>query len=514
MEITLFELSFSDNKDKEQLYIRGNRSVCCGENLTTDTYFNSFSCSKYSKYTICRNLTLQIAVSGNGTAKLCHIDESSNISEICSLYFDTDKEQTIELSVDDLSAFSSGYIYLKLSANNKSCTLHRGRYITKTEDKINPISLGIVFCTFRREEFVKHNISVISEYLNNNKFDNASIDIFCIDNGGTLIREDVCVADNIHFSQNKNYGGSGGFTRGMIEMLQFNKPFTHAWVMDDDIEFETSSITRVLSFLQLLKPEYSDYHIAAGMMTFEGPTMQYEATAKYNGFSFKSNNSNIDLSCIDNLFYNEKEVAADYAGWWSLVIPFSNIRDDSLPLPLFIKLDDAEFGLRTTRKFTTLNGFGVWHQAFTNKVSAHLEYYTTRNALILSALYYSGKKRVLILFSRLIKAISFNQPIFMEAAAKGAADYIKGPEFLMNSDAAELNAEIMQGFKFSVSVPSTRKKMLVCMLKNLFKPNTLKSTSIFLKAIGNNKKYKIANKDYNDNFKTLTSLEFWKRFML
>ncbi len=513
MTITLFELSFCDKEEKKNLYIRGNSTLASSQVLTTDTYFNSFSCSKYFKYTICNNLVLQICVTGSGRASLCHINNDT-VTEICSQDFSGYSEGNIELFVPDLSDFCEGYIYLKLLANEGGCTLHSGRYTTDTEEKINPISLGIVFCTFRREEFVKHNISVISDYLKNKKFDVSSVDIFCIDNGCSLIKEDVCVAENIHLFQNKNYGGSGGFTRGMIEMLRSDKNFTHAWMMDDDIEFEPSTITRVISFLTLLRQEYSDYHLAAGMMTFENPTIQYEATAKYNGVSFTSNNSNLDLSTPDALFCNEKELKADYAGWWSLVIPFANISCDSLPLPFFIKLDDAEFGLRSTRKFTTLNGFGVWHQAFTNKVSAHLEYYTTRNALVLSALYYNGKKRNLILLSRLIKAISFNQPIFMAAAERGAKDFSLGADFLMNTDAAELNSEIMQGFRFSTSVPPTRKQMLVCFAKNIFRINTFKSIKLFFKALLHLKDYNIAAQTYKENFKALTSFDFWQKFML
>ena len=37
---------------------------------------------------------------------------------------------------------------------------------------------------------------------------------------------------------------------------------------------------------------------------------------------------------------------------------------DNLPLPLFIKCDDAEYGLRNIRHITALNGVGLWHKGF------------------------------------------------------------------------------------------------------------------------------------------------------
>lgn len=48
----------------------------------------------------------------------------------------------------------------------------------------------------------------------------------------------------VHVVKNKNAGGAGGFTRGLIEILK--RPdrggITHALLMDDDVVVDTASM--------------------------------------------------------------------------------------------------------------------------------------------------------------------------------------------------------------------------------------------------------------------------------
>ena len=57
-----------------------------------------------------------------------------------------------------------------------------------------------------------------------NKYENENLDdsykMFIVDNGKTLEYED---RKNVFFFKNKNYGGAGGFTRGIIEIQKYNQ---------------------------------------------------------------------------------------------------------------------------------------------------------------------------------------------------------------------------------------------------------------------------------------------------
>lgn len=49
---------------------------------------------------------------------------------------------------------------------------------------------------------------------------------------------------HIYYHRNKNVGGSGGFTRGMIESIRQKPKATHVLLMDDDVVVLSESIKR------------------------------------------------------------------------------------------------------------------------------------------------------------------------------------------------------------------------------------------------------------------------------
>ncbi len=63
-------------------------------------------------------------------------------------------------------------------------------------------------------------------------------------------------------------------------------------------------------------------------------------------------------------------VESDYTGWWFCLIPREVITRVGLPLPLFLKFDDAEFGLRARAAGIPtigLPGVAVWHEGWAEK---------------------------------------------------------------------------------------------------------------------------------------------------
>ena len=55
-----------------------------------------------------------------------------------------------------------------------------------------------------------------------------------------------------------------------------------------------------------------------------------------------------------------EDTAQQYAGWWYCVIPTATIEREGLPLPLFVRSDDAEYALRCKPKFMSMVfAFGI-----------------------------------------------------------------------------------------------------------------------------------------------------------
>jgi galactofuranosylgalactofuranosylrhamnosyl-N-acetylglucosaminyl-diphospho-decaprenol beta-1,5/1,6-galactofuranosyltransferase len=87
-----------------------------------------------------------------------------------------------------------------------------------------------------------------------------------------------------------------------------------------------------------------------------------------------------------------RRVDVDYNAWWMCLIPREVPETLGLPLPLFIKWDDAEYGLRAGAAgypTVTLPGAAIWHLAWTDKddVSDWQAYFFARNRLIVAALH-------------------------------------------------------------------------------------------------------------------------------
>jgi galactofuranosylgalactofuranosylrhamnosyl-N-acetylglucosaminyl-diphospho-decaprenol beta-1,5/1,6-galactofuranosyltransferase len=82
----------------------------------------------------------------------------------------------------------------------------------------------------------------------------------------------------------------------------------------------------------------------------------------------------------------------DYNGWWMCMIPTAVIREIGLSLPMFIKWDDAEFGLRAQEAgypTATVPGVAVWHVPWHEKDDTidWQAYFHRRNRVIAALLH-------------------------------------------------------------------------------------------------------------------------------
>ena len=44
------------------------------------------------------------------------------------------------------------------------------------------------------------------------------------------------------------------------------------------------------------------------------------------------------------------------------------IKENGLPLPIFVRGDDIEFSMRNNKEIVSLNGINVWHDPFILKI--------------------------------------------------------------------------------------------------------------------------------------------------
>ena len=316
-----------------------------------------------------------------------------------------------------------------------------------------PVDIAINICTFRREAFVKRNLEILRKAILQNPEHEMyqHLQVFISDNGKTLDIPDLA-GRQVHIVPNKNVGGAGGFTRGLIEILHCpDYAATHVLFMDDDILIEPEALFRTYTLLHCRKKEYEDLFIGGAMLRLDQQNIQVEAGAAWNAGSLQSRKSGVDLNTVDGCLYNEIEEYVEFNAWWYCCTPMSVVREDNLPLPIFIRGDDLEYGLRNMRHLLLMNGICVWHEPFENKYSSFLEYYILRNLLYDNALHcpgYSKWQFLRRLYSNVIRQLFYYRYQNVELIFRGINDFFKGVDFLRGTDGEKLHQEIMAaGYK-------------------------------------------------------------------
>ena len=418
-----------------ELYVRGEVTLTKdalvlepGRELSFDTYFNSLACDVWSRHTPVREMIAMVETDGTATVSLWHRSLSGEV-----LISQNTGTGIIKLP---FSLPQSGIVYCKVQSADQSVRILGGGFYV-ADEPLNDISIAIVICTYRREDYVRRNVRSIVDY---SRLSGIDFDVFVVDNGGTLTESDVEGAILVH---NPNLGGSGGFCRGLAEAKMANR-YTHVLFMDDDVSFEGEILGRSYAFLRYVT-NVDGVGLGASMMAEETPTIQFELGAKWNGDRLIGLGKKVDLTDSETLLSNATRHAADYTAWWYCCMPLSVVDRVGYPMPFFIKNDDVEYGVRSGLDWAFLSGVGVWHSSFESKYSPYLEYYIKRNELISNCL--NRHRGCLSQFTKLVRGVAlqlvqqryFVIPFMFE----GYNDFLKGPQFLMNLDAAVKNKELI-----------------------------------------------------------------------
>ena len=509
------------------------KSLSVPENEKADlfTYFNGFYPKQWSQYAHLDGLRIKVTVSGNCRVLLCHTDGSRTVvdeEKESRTASDTKNELVFEVSdtVENVSAF-----WICVEGLAQGGVLYGVDFQSAVEVQ-QTVQPAVVICTCRREKEVIGNLERISRM---NLEERPGI--FLIDNGNTLTEE--MVPDWVHLVPNKNCGGAGGFTRGMIEALK-DPEFTHVILMDDDIVLNPEVLTKTVLFLSSVKKEWKDAPLGGSLIERDIPWKQFECGAFWNRGRIQGCGQNMDLRKRDALLKNTESQNWDYGGWWYCCIPVSAIREKGLPLPVFIHRDDIEYGIRMG-KLMTLNGIGVWHEAVTKKLPQIGEYYDIRNMAILNAIHYDDwDKRQWKKF--LVKWTAGNllrgryDYIYLNICAM--LDFLKGEKWLENTDGVEIHKQVAGRLPKlekldkkeknvfyttpNVNVYTVAKKKHIvyedsagfCLRADKNLPETIRLSIYLLLALRKTDRYfERARESYGRNWKKLITEEFWNNYL-
>lgn len=356
-----------------------------------NTYFNLLSIEKWRKYTSIQTYQLYITAVGHFSIEL--YDTNRKLTEQV-FHFTEPQEITMKIPYRE----DSFCVYFAFVPVDPEARLISGRYETPEASK-HTVKLALDICTYRREAYVERNLKVLRDSILDQPASplHDKVDVYIIDNGRTL-DANAFASDKIHVIPNINAGGTGGFTRGAMEILK-RKDFcgyTHMIFMDDDAVLEPDAIVRTFALLSFLRDQYRTAAVGGAMLRLDLRYVLHETGTHWQGTDPVIPYPGMDLRQAEQVYLNERIPGSDYAPWWFGCYSLEVVRHDNLPIPFFLHMDDVEYGIRQKQEVILLNGINVWHQSFENKRASNLSYYDVRNIMITNAVYAKdGRKRLM-----------------------------------------------------------------------------------------------------------------------
>ena len=409
-------------------------------------YFNVLSVAKWKRYTGLQDFALHLEGTGRFSLEVfsCDITRGSRIDRVL-LELECPLNGALDIALPETQEPVLGFALTPL----ETTTIERASYRCEVEEnRIHPTRISIAMTTFNNERYILPNIELFKRIMQSDDELADCLTVHIVDNGRTLdeaLAFEGRAGNGLRIHPNINAGGAGGFTRGMMESLADPFEPTHVLLMDDDVSIFPESYFRTFNLLRLRTKGYENACISGAMVQLENPTIQHEDVGRVRtSGDYREVKSRIDLADPTGLVLNETisvEVKGAYGAWWYCCIPLTLVRSHGLPLPLFVRCDDVEYGMRLKPLIMVMNGICVWHASFEGRFRASVDYYQyVRNLFIANAVNETCRDDVVLFrfkqyFHKEISTLGYGNA---ELLLDGFEDFLKGPEFIMTADGAAI----------------------------------------------------------------------------
>lgn len=507
---SLYLIETGSTPSRTHVLSRTNLMVPADAEVSFETYFNGFAASYWRRWTTLTSVVLRIAVTGSGRIDVYRSKtDGSRIAVAGQVFGITGAEiaqgpaaaQTSVTPIDtaegpiavvevevDLAPFEdSGWIWFDLTSDTDVEIIEAGWFSSvaapatrpdprpghegETTDNSRSVVIGIP--TFNRPDDA---INALHALASDPEVDSAIEAVIMVDQGSRHVSDHPGFESAIapfgeryrRFDQG-NFGGSGGYSRVMYEALQTTQsPFI--LYMDDDIAIEPDSVLRAVEFARFSKKpmlvggemlnlqERSHLHSMGevidrnSFMWTSAPHVHYDHDFARYPLSDKENSTDL-----------HRRIDVEFNGWWMCLIPRVIAEQAGQPLPLFIKWDDAEYGLRTGKlgySTVTMPGIAIWHMAWSDKDDAidWQAYFHLRNRLVVAAMYLDGNPRGMLASSlkATLKHLLCLEYSTVAIQIEAIRDFLRGPDALFEllPSALPKVAQIRSRFSDAVVLPS------------------------------------------------------------
>ncbi len=443
---------YLDEPDNVNCHVTSRRQVQVppSARVSFASYFNAFPASYWKRWTTVEQVTLHLKVRGAGRIEVYRSKPNGDLVHLQGTPVHAEDDwQAFEFDVALTPFEDGGWLWFDVFTENVPLEILDACWLSDKPLRKQKMAIGTT--TFSRLDDCVAALLSLGE-------DQAVLDvvgkIFVSDQGPRKMRthdrydELVSVlGDRLEVIEQGNLGGAGGFTRAFYETLEHTSPGTidQIMLMDDDIAIETDSILRSNMFARAAaKPVI----VGSQMLNLQAKSRLHTmgevvdlATCVWRAAPGAKMDHDFGQYPLRESRELHKRIDATYNGWWMCLFPREVVEKTGLPLPLFIKCDDAEYSLRAAghdMSTVTLPGSAVWHEPWTDKNDTKdwTVYFHLRNRLIMAALHspYDLRKTLLLQGARVAVRRLFSMEYSTAALEnKALEDFMAGPERLFDS---------------------------------------------------------------------------------
>ena len=336
-----------------------------GAEIRFDGYFNAFPAYAFDLQPGNR-LEVHVTARGRCIFELVLVRPNKSWRHLCHTILEADRTAKI-IKIPQVAL--DGLIYARFIAID-DLTINAIDYVV-TGPVRNKVRLTGVITTFRRNEAVQRTADRLKDYFAENSDISGDFDLLVVDNGGET--------DSIDFAggrvvKNSNYGGAGGFTRGLLETVKAGAS-THVLFMDDDAVFFPETLRRTMAVLRYAAdPALA---ISGSMITEAHKWRLWEASATFdqrckplhNGRDLRKFDEVVATAQIDSSWNR-------YGGWWYFCFPIAAVK--TWPFPFFVRGDDICFSLANGFNILNVPGIASHQEDFFAKQSPMTVYLDMR----------------------------------------------------------------------------------------------------------------------------------------
>ncbi|PNI10116.1 glycosyl transferase [Arthrobacter sp. AFG7.2] len=451
----------------EDFLSRHSTSVRSGERVSFGSYFNAFPASYWRRWTTVDKIRLHVRTQGTGSVIVYKSNARGSLQRVDTRRVEGIADNYFELSLAPFG--DGGWYWFDLLAGTEPLVMLEAEWQGPAAQS-KPGSVTLQITTLNKTDFCLNNLRLLAD--SKEALEHVQ-EILIVDQGTQKLAEaegfdDVKKSLNgkLRIINQSNLGGSGGFARGMFEAVENGSDYV--LLMDDDVVVEPESIIRLLTFADRCK---TPTLVGGHMFDLYNRTVLHTFGEVVNPYRFQPSLPSDDMtlghdfqsSNLRQTSWLHRRCDVDYNGWWMCLIPTKVIREIGLSLPLFIKWDDSEYGLRAKAQgFPTVSlpGSAVWHVSWIDKddLVGWQAYFHARNRVVAALLhspYEFGGRVIKESQYADVKHLVSMQYATAQGRQWALADVLKGPAALPDLLPSKLPKirEMMSGHSDSVVRP-------------------------------------------------------------